>query len=107
MRWFVETLSSALDKEIAALPADMRARLVRLSNVIEQHGFEALPRDSVRHLEDRLWELRLTGRDGISRAIYVTATGRRVVIVRVFIKKTQKAPPRELELARRRASEVK
>jgi phage-related protein len=44
--------------------------------------------------------------DGISRAIYVTATGRRVVVVRVFIKKTQKTPPSELRIARQRAKEV-
>jgi hypothetical protein len=43
-----------VDEEIAALPADMRARLVRLSDVIEQIGFEALPRDSVKHLEGEL-----------------------------------------------------
>jgi phage-related protein len=66
-----------------------------------------LPRDSVKHLEDRLWELRITGRDGISRAIYVTAAGRRMVILRVFIKKTQKTPRRELEIARQRAREVR
>jgi phage-related protein len=49
----------------------------------------------------------MSGRDGISRAIYVTATGRRVVILHVFIKKTQKTPPRELEIARQRAKEVR
>jgi phage-related protein len=66
-----------------------------------------LPRDSVKHLEDKLWELRITGRDGISRAIYVTATGRRMVILRVFVKKTQKTPLREIDLARERAKEVR
>jgi phage-related protein len=96
-----------VDEEVAALPADMRARLVRLTELIEQIGFEALPRESVKHLKDGLWELRMTGRDGISRAIYVTATGRRMVILRVFIKKTQKTPPRELEVARRRAREMR
>jgi phage-related protein len=106
MPWTVETLNAVVDGEIAALPEDMRARLVRLTAVIEQIGFQALPRDSVKHLEDRLWELRITGRDGISRAIYVTATGRRMVILRVFVKKTQKTPPRELELARQRARTV-
>ncbi len=48
----------------------------------------------------------MIGRDGISRAIYVAAAGRRVVVVRVFIKKTQKTPPREIELARQRAKEI-
>ncbi len=107
MRWVVETLNSTVDSEIAALPADMRARFVRLTELIEQVGFEALPRDSVKHLEDRLWELRITGRDGISRTIYVTASGRRVVVLRAFIKKTQKTPARELALARQRARDVR
>jgi len=38
----------------------------------------------VKHLEGPLWEMRMKGRDGIARAAYVTATGRRVVVVRVF-----------------------
>jgi len=61
----------------------------------------------VRPLDDKLWELRITGRDGIARAIYITVTGRRLVIVRIFIKKTQKTPPQEIALARKRAREVK
>jgi phage-related protein len=107
MRWTVETLNAVVDAEIEALPRDMRSRLVRFSAVIEQAGLQALPRDAVKHLEGPLWELRLTGRDGISRAIYITAAVRRVVIVRVFVKKTQKTPPRELEIARQRAKDVR
>ena len=107
MNWTVETLGPVVDAEVDALPADMRARLVRLSNLIERVGLRSLPPASFKHLEDRLWELRLTGRDGIARAIYVTAAEQRVVIVRVFVKKTQKTPLRELEIARQRAKEVK
>ena len=107
MQWAVQSLNAVVDAEIEALPSDMRARLARLSTVIEQAGLQALPRESVKHLEDRLWELRLTGRDGISRAIYVTAAVWRVVIVRVFIKKTQQTPQRELDIARQRAKEVR
>jgi phage-related protein len=107
MLWTVEALNPVVDAEIDALPRDMRAKLARLSAMVEQSGLQALPRDSVKHLEDKLWELRITGRDGISRAIYVTAAVRRVVILRVFIKKTQQTPPRELEIARQRAKEVR
>ena len=107
MAWTVESLNDVVDAEIEALPADMRARLVRLSAVIEQHGFDGLPRETMDHLEDKLWELRIRGKSGISRAIYVTASGQRVVIVRVFVKKTQKTPNRELKLARERAKDVK
>jgi hypothetical protein len=47
MRWVVETLNPTVDAEIGALPADMRARFVRFTDIIEEVGFEALPRDSV------------------------------------------------------------
>ena len=106
MRWIVQTLNAVVDAEIKALPGDMQAKFLRYADIIEQSGFEGLPHDAVRHLEGKLWELRMTGRDGISRAIYVTAAGRRVVVVRAFIKKTQKTPRHELEIARQRAKEV-
>ena len=38
--------------------------------------------------------------------IYVTMAGRRVVILRVFIKKTDKTPKRELDLAEKRMKEL-
>ncbi len=107
MTWIVSTLNDLVDAEIEALPADMRARLVRLSEIIEHHGLAALPRDAVDHLGDKLWELRIRGRTGISRALYVTASGQRVVILRVFVKKAQKTPQRELELARTRLRDLK
>jgi phage-related protein len=103
----VQTLNRVVDAEIEGLPADMRARLARLSALIEQIGFEALPTNSVKHLDEKLWELRISGRDGISRAIYLAASGRRMVILRVFVKKTQKTPPYELELSRQRAKEIR
>jgi phage-related protein len=53
----------------------------------------------IRLVEGRLREMRLRGSSGISRALYVTAVGRRGVIMRVFVKKTEKTPRREIELA--------
>ena len=61
----------------------------------------------VRHLTGPLWEMRLTGRDGIARALYIAARSRRVVVVRVFVKKTRRTPRREIELALRRAGELR
>jgi len=103
--WSVEYLPAAL-KEEADLPPDMQARLGRIAETIRQGGLLHLPHGWVKPLGGKLWELRITGKDGIARAIYVTASGQRVVIVRIFVKKTQKTPLRELELARQRAKEV-
>ena len=60
----------------------------------------------VKHLEGPLWEMRMKGKDGIARAAYVTATGKRVVVIHVFEKKTQRTPRRQIEIALRRAKEV-
>jgi len=42
----------------------------------------------------------------MARALYVTAIGRRVVVVRAFVKKTQRTPSAEIELALPRAKEI-
>ena len=71
-----------------------------------EFGLERVREPHVRHLHGPLWEMRLKGRDGISRAIYATATRQRAVVVRVFVKKTEKTPRREINLALERAREV-
>ncbi len=107
MVWTVETLNATVDAEVDALPADMRARLARISFMIQEFGLEQMHEPHVKHLQGPIWEMRMRGRDGISRALYIAARGRRVVIVRVFVKKTQKTPRTEIELALSRAEEVK
>lgn len=107
MSWSVETLNATVDAELEALPLDMRARFSRIAQLIAEHGLNRLREPYVKHLDGALWEMRMSGRDGIARAIYVTARGHRVVVVRVFIKKTEKTPRSEIELARRRAGEVR
>ena len=107
MTWRVEILNETDAAEIAALPDDMQARFLRLAERVTSAGLESLSEPHVKHLEGKLWELRLTGRDGIARTLYVTAIGRRVVVVRAFVKKTQKTPRSEIELALQRAKEVK
>jgi phage-related protein len=54
-----------------------------------------------------LFELRLKAAEGIARVLYCTVADRRVVVLHQFVKKTEKTPPRELDIARRRMNEVK
>jgi phage-related protein len=106
MTWSVETLNEVVDAELEDLPADMRARFHYISQLIEEFGLERVREPHVKHLRGPLWEMRMKGKDGISRALYVTLVGKRVVIVRAFIKKTQRTPNREIELALKRVKEV-
>jgi phage-related protein len=105
MAWTIEFLDE-VRTELNALPRDMRAKLEHIVTLIQEFGLERVHEPYIKHLEGDLWEMRMKGRDGISRALYVTAREKRVVIVRVFIKKTQKTPRREIELALSRAKEI-
>lgn len=106
MSWIVEFLADDVEAELLALPRDMQARFLRIVNLIESKGLQQVHEPYVKHLQGKLWEMRMTGRDGISRALYVAASGKRVVVVRVFVKKTQKTPTREIRLALERAKDV-
>lgn len=106
MGWTVETLNETVDAELRALPHDMRARFARICQLIAAVGLERMDAPHVRHLTGPLWEMRMSGRAGTSRALYVTAKDRRVVVVRTFLKKTRRTPKREIALALRRAGEI-
>jgi phage-related protein len=106
MDWTVETLDARVDEELAALPADMRNRFVRIATLLETFGPLQVREPYVKPLIGKLWEMRLKGKDGIARAAYVAAVGRRLVVVHVFVKKTQKTPRANLDIALQRAEEA-
>lgn len=103
---FVTAVRIPVDAEIEDLPMALRVRLVRLLEVVENVGVNALRAPHVRHLEGKLWELRVKAREGIARGIYVTATGRRIVVLHVFVKKSRKTPQRALKTTRKQMRKV-
>jgi phage-related protein len=105
--WKIELLNEAVKVELAALPGDQIARFLRSGELIQAMGLERVREPHVKHIEGALWEMRLKGRDGISRALYVVAKPKRVVVIRIFVKKTRETPRREIELALKRAEDVK
>ena len=106
MTWTIGFLNEEVKASLDVLPLDIRASFQRISELIQAHGLERVREPYVKHLEGPLWEMRMKGRSGIARACYVTAIGKRIVVVHVFVKKTQKTPRHEVETALRRAKEV-
>ncbi len=74
--------------------------LAELDDLVE---FGLMPRGGkLRHIEGKLWELRFRGEGLHFRLVYFAHTGRKIVVLHGFCKKTRKTPKRELNTARRR-----
>lgn len=102
MTEWVVAIHPAAEPELKALPADMRARFLRIAELLETFGPGKVGMPHVRPLQDKLWEMRMQGKDGIARAVYVATRGRRLVVLHVFVKKTQATPRAAIETALKR-----
>lgn len=74
--WQVGFVSEVAVAEVEALPNDLRKRFLRLRHQIETQGLDSLREPNAKHLEGKLWELRMSGRDGIARSLYVAQSGK-------------------------------
>ena len=106
MKWRVEVLNRSVVEELDGLPPDMRAKLDHIIGLIEELGLHQVREPYIKPLRDKLWEMRMTGRDGIARAIYVTAKERRIVILHAFRKKTRRTPEAAIRTALSRMREM-
>jgi len=106
MGWTVETLNENVDAEIESLPPLLQGRFLEILERMEILGLEQMREPHVKHLEGKLWELRAKAADGIARGLYITVSGRRLIVLHVFVKKSQKTPKTALNIARQRMQEV-
>ena len=105
MSWRVTFYSAALQEELLQLPAGFVARFLRYAERMEMYGPD-LGMPHTRAMGGGLFELRLKAEEGIARVFYCTLVGRRIVMLHQFIKKSEKTPRRELDIARKRMKEM-
>lgn len=106
MAWRVEFVNETAAREVDVLDVSFRARFLRIAERIERFGLENVGEPHLKHLQGKLWEIRMSGREGIARSIYITATGRRVIVLHTFLKKSAKTPRRAFAIAINRAKEA-
>jgi len=106
MNYTITYYNIEVQTDILALPKTLQARYIGLSARMMVHGAN-LGEPHTKALGDGLFELRLKGSEGIARVFYCTLVGRRIVMLHSFVKKTQKTPAHELNIAKNRMSEVK
>jgi phage-related protein len=106
MAWEIDYHDEKLQGAILALPAGLLARYFHLTDRMVQYGPD-LGMPHTRAMGAGLFELRLKSQEGIGRVFYCTLVRHRIVMLHEFVKKTEKTPPKELAIARKRMKEWK
>lgn len=87
------------------MPSGLLARYLRLTDMMLEFGSN-LGMPHTKFLEDGLIELRVKGKEGIARIFYCTLIEKRIIMLHSFIKKSNKTPKKEIQIARGRMKEV-
>jgi phage-related protein len=106
MDYAISYYSEQVQDDILDLPDTLAARYVVLTRRMVSLG-PHLGEPHTKAFGGSLFELRLKGAEGIARVFYCTMVGRRIIMLHSFVKKTNKTPPRELDIALARLKEVK
>jgi phage-related protein len=103
--WSATFFNDRVEAEILGFEPGFVARFIRYAERMELFGPD-LGMPHTRAMGGGLFELRIKAAEGIARVFYCTVVNRRIVILHQFVKKSDKTPPKELEVARRRMKEV-
>lgn len=106
MSYTIEFFDGVVQQTVLAWPAGINASFTRIASRMVEHGAN-LGMPYTRAMGDGLFEIRAKGQEGIGRAFFCTLIGRRIIILHGFIKKTDKTPRHELDIALQRMKEMK
>ena len=98
--------SDAVQEQIMQLPDTLAARYIVLTRRMIALG-PNIGEPHTKAFGDGLFELRLKGAEGIARVFFCTLVGKRIVMLHSFIKKSERTPSREREVAETRMKEIK
>ena len=106
MNWRIEYYNSDLEESVLDLPDGLLARYLRLTDLMLEFG-PNLGMPHTKSIKHGLFELRIKSKEGIARVLYCAMIHKRIIMLHIFIKKSQKIPKKELKMAMTRMKEVK
>ncbi|MDP1613612.1 MAG: type II toxin-antitoxin system RelE/ParE family toxin [Sulfuritalea sp.] len=106
MDYTINYYSDAVQEQIMELPDTLAARYIVLTRRMIALG-PNIGEPHTKAFGDGLFELRLKGAEGIARVFFCTLVGKRIVMLHSFIKKSERTPSREREVAETRMKEIK
>ena len=104
MTWNIEFFDG-VEEDILDMPAKIQSRMIHLLELIEVHGAN-LGSPHTEPMGDGLFEIRAKAQEGIGRCLYCYMKGQHIIVLHAFVKKSQKTPKKDLQLARSRQREV-
>ena len=105
MNWTIEFFDESVEAETFALPPKILAKMLHIFELIEMAGAQ-LGEPYTKPLNEGLFEVRAKAKEGIGRSIYCYQKGQKIIILHSFVKKDQKTPKRDLEIALKRKKEI-
>jgi len=105
MNWKIEFFDEGVEEETLALPPKILAKMLHIFELIEMAGAQ-LGEPYTKPLKEGLFEVRAKAREGIGRSIYCYQKGQKIIILHSFVKKDQKTPARDLDIALKRKKEI-
>ncbi|MBI1954038.1 MAG: type II toxin-antitoxin system RelE/ParE family toxin [Proteobacteria bacterium] len=105
-RWSVHFVNKIAKEEIFELSKDLRAKFLHIADLLVEFGPYNVGMPHIRPIADKIWELRLKGKDNIARSLYFLASKRKIIILHTFIKKTEKTSQKAIKLAKQRLKEI-
>ncbi|MDO9528720.1 MAG: type II toxin-antitoxin system RelE/ParE family toxin [Syntrophales bacterium] len=106
MNWCVTFYNEKVEKKALAFPKGILANFLHILEMMEEYG-PALGDPYTASMGNGLFKIRAKGKEGIGRSLFCTIRNQEIIILHSFIKKSQKAPKKEIDLARKRMKEVK
>ena len=97
---------SPVEEFIDTLEPKMQAKVLRTMELLKRNGLE-LREPYTKSLGRGIFELRAKHGTDISRVLYFFMEGQKIIFTNGFIKKTDKTPKQEIELARKYRREYK
>ena len=105
MKWNVTIFNQQVSLEIKSWPKGILGKYLRIVDLISIHGPNLGP-PITKPLKNGLFEIRVKAKEGIARAFFCYYHKNEIVVLHGFIKKTNKTPKKELEIALKRMKEL-
>ena len=83
---------------IDSLQKIQKAKVFRVFKVYQLYGLTSIIPHTKKLKGSPLWEIRIRGKDNI-RILYAVYTEKSILILHGFVKKTQKTPQKEMDIA--------